>query len=77
MDSPNSRRGNFFARVLCLLVALLPAHLFAQAPREYSIRDQGKTRTFEIAQDELTRGFTDDECRQYLHLDTCPAQPSG
>ena len=31
----------------------------------------------EIAQDELTRGFTEDECRQYLHLDTCPAQPSG
>ncbi len=26
-----------------------------------------------IAEDRLTRGFTDDECRQYLHLERCPA----
>jgi hypothetical protein len=25
-----------------------------------------------IANDRLTRGFTDDECRQYLHLERCP-----
>ena len=27
----------------------------------------------EIAHEELTRGFTDAECRQYLHLGACPA----
>ena len=26
----------------------------------------------EIAQDRLTRSFTEDECRQYLHADRCP-----
>ena len=26
-----------------------------------------------IANERLTRGFTDDECRQYLHLERCPA----
>ena len=26
-----------------------------------------------IANERLTRGFSDDECRQYLHLDACPA----
>ena len=26
-----------------------------------------------IANDRLTRGLTDDECRQYLHLERCPA----
>lgn len=31
----------------------------------------------QIARDELTRTFTGEECRQYLHLDTCPAQPSA
>jgi hypothetical protein len=25
----------------------------------------------EIAEDELTRGFTDEECRQYLHQSRC------
>ena len=25
-----------------------------------------------IAEGEVTRGFTDDECRQYLHLEACP-----
>ena len=29
-----------------------------------------------IAQDRLTRGFTDEECRQYLRLETCPAEAS-
>jgi hypothetical protein len=24
-----------------------------------------------LARAGLTRGFTDDECRQYLHIDTC------
>ena len=27
----------------------------------------------ELAQDEVTRSLTGDECRQYLHLDRCPA----
>jgi WD40 repeat protein len=27
----------------------------------------------EIARGELTRGFTDDECRRYLHLGACPS----
>jgi hypothetical protein len=27
----------------------------------------------EIARDELTRTFTGEECRQYLHLETCPS----
>jgi hypothetical protein len=26
-----------------------------------------------IARDELTRAFTDAECRQFLHVDRCPA----
>ncbi len=26
----------------------------------------------EIAQDRLTRSFTEEECRQYLHADHCP-----
>ena len=26
-----------------------------------------------IANDRLTRGFSEDECRQYLHRDACPA----
>jgi subtilisin family serine protease len=39
---------------LCILFfALCSATLFAQAAREYSIRDQGKTRAFEIVRDEL------------------------
>ena len=25
-----------------------------------------------IANDRLTRGFSEDECRQYLHLERCP-----
>jgi WD40 repeat protein len=28
-----------------------------------------------IARSRLTRGFTPDECRTYLHLDRCPASP--
>ena len=28
-----------------------------------------------LAKSRLTRGFTLDECRQYLHTDTCPAEP--
>jgi WD40 repeat protein len=28
-----------------------------------------------LANSRLTRGFTQDECRQYLHTDTCPAEP--
>jgi hypothetical protein len=27
----------------------------------------------EIARGEVTRSFTDEECRQYLHVDRCPA----
>jgi WD40 repeat protein len=27
----------------------------------------------EIAREELTRGFTDDECRRYLHVGACPS----
>jgi hypothetical protein len=27
----------------------------------------------EIAESELTRTFTDQECRQYLHMPTCPS----
>lgn len=27
-----------------------------------------------IAQEELTRAFTDEECRQYLHLESCPSE---
>jgi WD40 repeat protein len=27
----------------------------------------------ELARQRLVRGFTDGECRQYLHLETCPA----
>jgi hypothetical protein len=26
-----------------------------------------------IANDRLTRTFTDEECRQYLHVESCPA----
>lgn len=26
-----------------------------------------------IAQERLTRGFTDEECRQYLHVASCPS----
>lgn len=26
----------------------------------------------DLARDRLTRGFTADECRQYLHLERCP-----
>jgi hypothetical protein len=29
-------------------------------------------RLLEIARDEATRSLTDDECRQYLHVDVCP-----
>ncbi|HEX5177284.1 MAG TPA: hypothetical protein VFV83_09660, partial [Chthoniobacteraceae bacterium] len=43
----------FLACAICILLALLPARLFAQGRTEYAIRDQGKTRTFEIAHDEL------------------------
>jgi WD40 repeat protein len=25
-----------------------------------------------LAEDKLTRGFTDAECREYLHVDACP-----
>src|SRR5688572_6414022 len=54
MHPPKPLRGGFFTRALSLLLVLAPATLFAQqGPREYSIRDQGKTRTFEIAADEL------------------------
>jgi WD40 repeat protein/DNA-binding SARP family transcriptional activator len=28
-----------------------------------------------LARQRLTRSLTDDECRRYLHLDSCPAQP--
>ena len=28
-----------------------------------------------LAQSRLTRWFTPDECRQYLHTDTCPPKP--
>jgi WD40 repeat protein/serine/threonine protein kinase len=28
-----------------------------------------------LAKSRLTRGFTPDECRQYLHSDTCPVEP--
>jgi WD40 repeat protein len=31
--------------------------------------------TMALAQERLTRGFTEAECRQYLHLDACPDQP--
>jgi len=27
-----------------------------------------------LAQERLTRGFTEAECRQYLHLDSCPTE---
>jgi hypothetical protein len=27
----------------------------------------------EIARRELTRSLTEEECRRYLHVDTCPA----
>ena len=27
-----------------------------------------------LARQRVTRGFTDDECRRYLHLDHCPAR---
>jgi hypothetical protein len=27
----------------------------------------------EIARARITRGFTDEECRTYLHVPTCPA----
>jgi WD40 repeat protein len=30
-----------------------------------------------IARDELTRTFTEDECHQYLHLETCPSASPG
>jgi WD40 repeat protein len=33
-------------------------------------------RLIALAERELTRTFTEEECRQYLHLDRCP-QPSG
>jgi hypothetical protein len=26
-----------------------------------------------LARDRVTRGFTDQECRQYLHMFACPA----
>jgi hypothetical protein len=29
----------------------------------------------ELAQSRLTRWFTPEECRQYLHVDECPAMP--
>jgi hypothetical protein len=28
----------------------------------------------DIAKKELTRGLTDEECRQYLHVERCPAR---
>jgi len=28
-----------------------------------------------LAQSRLTRWFTPEECRQYLHMDTCPPKP--
>ena len=28
-----------------------------------------------LAQSRLTRGLTEDECRQYLHVEVCPAWP--
>ena len=30
----------------------------------------------EIAHGEVTRSLTDEECRQYLHVEACPAAPS-
>jgi len=30
-----------------------------------------------IAHDELTRTLTDAECRQYLHVEACPSDPTG
>ena len=30
-----------------------------------------------LAKDRLTRGLTDDECRQYLHLAQCPVEPQS
>ncbi len=29
-----------------------------------------------IAQQKVTRSLTEDECRQYLHVDACPATAS-
>ncbi|MFO7622987.1 MAG: hypothetical protein R6V73_01450, partial [Anaerolineales bacterium] len=45
----------------------------------------GTVRTFALrmddlialAKDRLTRGLTDDECRQYLHLARCPVEPQS
>jgi subtilisin-like proprotein convertase family protein len=53
MHPPILKRAGVLVGALALLLALLPAHSFAQGRLEYSIRDQGKTRTFEIAPDEL------------------------
>ena len=47
-----------------------------------SISDEGKIRVWAldlddligIAEREVTRTFTDEECRQYLHLDGCPSE---
>ena len=31
----------------------------------------------ELAWSRVTRSLTDDECQQYLHLDSCPAEMEG
>ena len=31
----------------------------------------------ELAESRVTRSLTDDECRQYLHLDACPVEPDN
>ena len=28
-----------------------------------------------LARERLTRGLTEEECRQYLHLERCPVEP--
>jgi WD40 repeat protein len=33
-------------------------------------------RLLEIARDEVTRSLTDEECRQYLHVDSCSVDAS-
>ena len=48
-----------------------------------SSSNDGTTRVYAVdvdelvalAQSRLTRWFTPDECRQYLHMDACPAEP--
>ena len=79
LDRDRLKGGEFYNEALasnlcksaCLVVLYTPVYF--SLDHMYCAREYRAMEQIELARQRLLRGFTDGECRQYLHLETCPA----